>query len=709
MKILTMTATFGKLEHETITFTPELNIIHAPNEWGKSTWCAFITAMLYGIDTRQRTTDSALADKEHYAPWSGAPMTGRMELLWQDRAITIERWSKGRTPFGQFRAYETQTGAEITELTAANCGQVLLGIERDVFVRSAFLKQTDLPVSDSPALRARLNALVTTGDESGTAEVLAQKLKDLKNRCRHNKTGLLPEAEKERDSLVSKLNQLQDFAMQSDRLRTRLAELEEFLKNLKNHEAALSYQDSFTYTQKLAAAQNTCTLAQQQYDALEAECSALPEEGVLRKNLFAAKQLREEADSLLMQSRMMPAPPVAPTAPEVFCGLSPEQALAKAQEDKAQYDALQEKKTAIPFPLLAVLLLCSAGLWFLPNIWKALALLPLGICAFLFWRSHKTASQQQAAIQQMLSMYPGIAPARWVEIAQDYCRQQEAFSQAAVRYESQKEELDSSLRQANEKAQALTQDKSPAEYEYFVLSALEKRSALSDALRELRRAQDLVQTLESSHKPATPPAFADNFTYSPAETARLLSDTNLQLHQLQHQLGQLQGQMAALGQQQILTRQLQEVNHRIGRLEAYNSALETALSYLADAKTELQKRFAPMISQKAQALMARFTGGRYTRLYLGADFSLNAGTTDEDTLHTALWRSDGTMDQLYLALRLAVAQELAPNAPLILDDAMVRFDDTRLATALEVLKEESQNRQVILFTCQGREQAMIHN
>ena len=100
MKILSMTATFGKLSHQTLSFQPGLNVITAPNEWGKSTWCAFITAMLYGIDTRERTTQSALADKERYAPWSGEPMSGRMDILWNGKAITIERRTKGRSIFG---------------------------------------------------------------------------------------------------------------------------------------------------------------------------------------------------------------------------------------------------------------------------------------------------------------------------------------------------------------------------------------------------------------------------------------------------------------------------------------------------------------------------------------------------------------------------------------------------------------------------------
>ena len=143
MKILSMTATFGKLEHQTLTLKPGLNIIQAPNEWGKSTWCAFLVSMLYGIDTGTRTTKSSLADKERYAPWSGSPMSGRMEIQWNGKNITIERHTKGRLIFGDFRAYETDSGLDIPELTASNCGQMLLGVERSVFLRAGFLRLTD--------------------------------------------------------------------------------------------------------------------------------------------------------------------------------------------------------------------------------------------------------------------------------------------------------------------------------------------------------------------------------------------------------------------------------------------------------------------------------------------------------------------------------------------------------------------------------------
>ena len=85
---------------------------------------------------------------------------------------------------------------------------------------------------------------------------------------------------------------------------------------------------------------------------------------------------------------------------------------------------------------------------------------------------------------------------------------------------------------------------------------------------------------------------------------------------------------------------------------------------------------------------------------------MSTGAEGEDVLHGSQWRSDGTVDQLYLSLRLAVAAELTPDAPLILDDALVRFDDVRMTAALDILREAAEQKQVILFTCQSREKAM---
>lgn len=103
---------------------------------------------------------------------------------------------------------------------------MLLGVEQTVYRRAGFIRFSDLPVTQDEALRRRLNALVTTGDESGAADRLAAQLKDLRNKCRYNKSGLLPQAEAQLEQLEQKLTELESLDIQSKKLRERIEERE---------------------------------------------------------------------------------------------------------------------------------------------------------------------------------------------------------------------------------------------------------------------------------------------------------------------------------------------------------------------------------------------------------------------------------------------------------------------------------------------------
>ena len=302
MKILSMTATFGKLENETLTLRDGLHIIEAPNEWGKSTWCAFLLAMLYGIDTRERTKTGSLADKERYAPWSGSAMSGRMDILWEGKAITLERSSKGRIPMGVFRAYETGTGIDVPELTADNCGERLLGVEKEVFKRAGFLRLSEMPVTQDDALRSRLNALVTTGDESGTADTLANTLRELRNKVRSNRSnGLLPQAEAQRTQLEDALRELRQLQEQCQRLQSRQLQLQQQQEQLSNHADALAYGESLVAHRNYAAAQAALEAAQAKVAALEEGAQTLADTQTLRDQQAQLWQLRERRDALLAE------------------------------------------------------------------------------------------------------------------------------------------------------------------------------------------------------------------------------------------------------------------------------------------------------------------------------------------------------------------------------------------------------------------------
>lgn len=704
MRIYRMTATFGKLSHETLTLEPGLNILTAPNEWGKSTWCAFLTAMLYGLDTRAKTTKTTLSDKEHYAPWSGEAMAGRIDLNWNGRDITIERTTKGRTPLGEFRAYQTNSGLPVPELTKDNCGQMLLGVEQTVFRRSGFIRQADLPVTQDEALRRRLNALVTTGDESGSADKLAQGLKDLKNRVRYNRTGLLPQAQAQREELKTKLDELSQLEDQLHRLKQRQGEQKAFSLALENHQAALDAAEAMADAGRVAQAREDMDRAEDHLLTLETICAKLPSREEAQTRQQEIKAFREEWNAILQEQQGLPRPPLPPAQQPPFVGMDPAAALEMVRQDRKHHQ--QATHSALPkilYILGALLFLGAVGM-LLARQYLFTALMA-GSAALALIGALIFQSRQMQKSSVLEKKYGSPDPARWTDGLRLYEIQLKAFNQAQQAYEQALGDVDVRLMVLGKRKDALCGGQDPDAVLEYWQQVQAKWDARESAQWEAQQAHNHLEALSAMAKTAKAPLLPDSLTYSREETTRLLLESAAELQRLHTRIGQYQGRMEMLGSKDTLESALSALESRIAQLEQTNAALTLALETLSQARSELQRRFAPKIAQRAQDLLSKLTDGRYTRLSLGENFDLGSATGSEDTLHDILWRSDGTMDQLYLALRLAVAEELTPEAPLILDDALVRFDDKRMAAAVALLRQEAENKQVILFTCQSREGA----
>ena len=118
MKIKKLSADFGLLEGAVLELQDGLTIVEKPNEEGKSTWCAFIRAMLYGVSSSERARAGHQPDKVRYAPWSGRPMRGEMEFEFRGQDLTITRSTRSAAaPMREFSAVYTGTGEPFPGLT----------------------------------------------------------------------------------------------------------------------------------------------------------------------------------------------------------------------------------------------------------------------------------------------------------------------------------------------------------------------------------------------------------------------------------------------------------------------------------------------------------------------------------------------------------------------------------------------------------------
>ena len=702
MRIYKMTATFGKLENETLTLEPGLNVITAPNEWGKSTWSAFLVAMLYGLDTREKTTKNHLADKERYAPWSGRPMAGRIDLNWKGRDITIERRTNRRVPMGDFQAYETATGVPVPELTATNCGQLLLGVEQSVFRRAGFVRHADLPVTQDEALRRRLNALVTTGDESGAADRLAANLRDLRNRCRYNRTGLIPQTEAERDALQTKVNELDALNTQSAKVRMQLEQLKDMISQLENHRQTMAYEKFLEDQKRVEEAQHQMDTAEETLQRNTDACKELPSRDTAEMGLKQLNTFREQWNAARRDQENLPKEPAAPQLPEPFAGMEPDEAKEMAEKDAKRFLSATKSKAPLLLTLMGIFgLLAAAGLVFLRAYVFAAVAGGAALLAFVWGIWERISMKKQT--KSLLEKYGSGNWKRWADPVKLYERELAEFQRTLHSYREAVRKAEARLAELEQRRSELCGDRELDVVTEEGKSIVAAWDALSDARREKARAKAHLEALSALVKPVEKPAMEDNLTQSEAETGRLLAECTQEQQRMQNRLGQYQGRMSSLGSRSELQKQLDRKVKRIAKLEETYAALTIAQETLAEARAELQRRFAPRITKRAQKMLAAMTDGRYSSVTMSEDFSLRTSTQQEETLRDAIWRSDGTLDQLYLALRLAVAEELTPKAPLVLDDVLVRFDDKRMAAAVNVLQDMAKERQIILFSCQGRE------
>ena len=570
----------------------------------------------------------------------------------------------------------------------------------------------DLPVTQDESLRRRLNSLVTTGDESDNSDDLAQKLKDLKNRCRFNKSGLLPQAEAQRKELEDKLREQEMLNQQVQSLENRETELKGYAKQLQNHKQALDYAQNQNFAGKLAMAKAQLEIADDRVQNLETLCAQMPNPKMLELKKLQIQQLKEKQDALQMEIQLQPPAPDQPPVPPQFQGVAPRQAVSQAQTDAEEF---QHLVTGIkrPSPVLWIvgLLMLLAGIVLMVTAHIPVVLISgviLTLLGFILWFDRINKNKNAETQARMLARrYSPIEPSQWAAEAKVYADVQAHYEEELNNYRNHMHQLELRLKAIYSQVETMTGGKSAMHYEQELDEALAQQRSYGDALRERSRLEEMVNTLASSQDEVLPPEQPDALTYDMPTTLRMLSDVQQEQRQLHQRLGQYQGRMEALGDPISLRTELSKVLQRIDKLEKVYAAVVFAQQTLLEAKLELQRRFAPRISQRAQELFGKLTGGRYERITLGEDFSVSAAAQGENTLYGTLWRSDGTVDQLYLALRLAVAEELTPEAPLVLDDAFVRFDDQRLAQAMQILQQTGETKQVILFTCQSRENKIM--
>ncbi len=663
MQILQANATYGKLNQASLSLQPGLNVICAPNEGGKSTWSRFLLTMFYGLNTRQR---GDLADKNRFQPWSGALMQGQLELSVGEELLTVSRWTRrADAPMGVFSCTHTGTDTTVSGVDAVHCGEMLLGVPQSVYQRCAFIPSGSITIDADADLERRINSLISSGEEKVSFSQAESRLKKQLRQRRYNRTGTIPQLESEIAELSADQTEAMALAQQESDLRQqlsqaqeeesaqRLAQQEDMQQKIEGKQRQLQKLPDSTALQEINEQLGVVRAASEETEQLRSAVQQQEEQVQSRQQELSRNPLHPMTRDEL-EAQLQIEPPAPPQVAQLLISL----ALALCGGGFLWYSAEQAQ----------TLWLCGAC------VVTALAagnFLRLLVSRVRLQQSRRRERQRKEELRKLAESY--------LPILDELKKQRDLLQQ------NQQAAADSEGRLRMALVQLLTQVRrweagvqSVSDIRRFVQQAAQDRDRLSEEIRQIQ--EQLLQTQ---------PADAD--------------DSSARLRQ---QLTQVQGRMAAVGRPDDLERQIRQKQAQREQLQGEYDALTLALDALHSANTTLQNRFSPELGRRAAEIFFQMTGSGWSSIQLDREFHLSAGQGDDPARRSVQLLSAGTADQLYLATRLAVCEMVLPpeqNAPLILDDALITFDDERLRKTLDYLARLGERRQILLFTCQNRE------
>lgn len=224
MRILSLhIENFGKFSNFDINFSDKINQFVYENGWGKSTLCAFIKAMFYGMEAKGRKKDFQ-SERSKFEPWQGGNYGGSLTIEVKGKKYQIFR-QFGKTPEeDSFQLFDLNLN-KISNDYSENIGSQLFGVGAETFVISAFFGQNDLSSSSTDEMVSNLAGIEKYKNDGEKTDFAIKLL------------------EKNRKELVANLPkeaELKQIERSSDRLNLEIENLTNLLNSVESQNRQLN-------------------------------------------------------------------------------------------------------------------------------------------------------------------------------------------------------------------------------------------------------------------------------------------------------------------------------------------------------------------------------------------------------------------------------------------------------------------------------------
>ena len=151
----------------------------------------------------------------------------------------------------------------------------------------------------------------------------------------------------------------------------------------------------------------------------------------------------------------------------------------------------------------------------------------------------------------------------------------------------------------------------------------------------------------------------------------------------------------------------ESLQEQLTELQEKNKCILATKDLLEKAYEKMKNNVTPKFTQNLSNIACNISNGKYKKVIFNEEKGLVVESENGEYI-SANRLSAGTIEELYLSLRLSMLDEISnEKMPIILDEAFAYFDDERLKNSLIFLAEKSKEHQVIILTCSNREKQIL--
>ena len=194
--------------------------------------------------------------------------------------------------------------------------------------------------------------------------------------------------------------------------------------------------------------------------------------------------------------------------------------------------------------------------------------------------------------------------------------------------------------------------------------------------------------------------FENNIDLLKNTNKRKINELEVQLHKIKLDKDNIDRELEDI---LSLEEKLEIEKENLENLEKRADEFNLAKEILDEAYDEMKKNITPKFNQSLSKNIDKISNGKYKNIVINENITVEL---DDGRYVPAETLSVGTIEQIYLSLRLSILDEISKEKlPIILDEAFAYYDDSRLEAALDFLSKV--DNQVILFTCTNREKEIL--